>query len=1599
MLGDDEKIMMGGGGGLGEVLPPTSAHRNNEGENGRDVLKMLLRTRLRLKRRAKLSLACELLLPALLVLLLWVGYNMSEIDHYSEKLPSCDLIVDFRGNLVPDEDSSSWDVDSLPKVGKDAKPEEVCLNASGIVDSFKDAWDVAVRNATNNGTVSLNVTDALDVWDMVLEEESVDKILSENNLDIPPKVRKLIDEYLVQDVLAASSSIANELVDNATFAGGLAEALGFELPELKGNLKEAVEKYSMLEAVLGGLALAGGSIGDVTVDDLRKQIDQLRDQVDELENEGIIKADAPGEKELSDAMGALADLLDTLDKDKKTGASRFIPKAIIEQLNDASDDVRELTFEALENLTDSVPDRVCVTAPDLPLLGVVLFERFMDYVGPLPTPPFDLIVAMHYLIKAEIEARGKTVEDLDQARALVGRRVGNLLTLGDIVFAINPSKQSSGEMMKQVKDLVAHLEKSTVFFDDVFYPRIFENIDDAVKFCVEEDLDVVHADDVAAPIDRETRRGYSKDLPRRRTWALVEFFEVDKTNHRLDYAIRMNYTTVPTTRAPWARLNRGLRMNYQQYYTSGFMPLMNLLDSYVMDKGELEVTQQSVAAPFPASKHEVNEFYAGAGLMMGLMMTMSTLYPASRFMKAIVEEKESRMKELLLMSGMREDTYIASWILSGTVVFGTISIIEAILIYASFVKSSGLIVVFWLFMYNFSCLMMSFMLSTLFSRAKLAAMMGPIALFVTVLPRYVFFGTFNDESVTWKYLASLFSPTAFSFGCDFLSTYEEANAGVHISNMAISGEFSFFSSLLMCTIDSAVYFVLGVYLGSRKKGCCRMPKFLKRFLPSGSGSSAILSGLDSFPAKRTDADFEDQEGMPTITAKNLCKIYDDGTAALNGVDIQLHPGQVNVLLGHNGAGKSTFISCLTGLIPFSSGELSGLGHDLATKKGMRAFRKQLGVCPQGNVLWANLSVSETLAVFGTIRGLHGKHLKDEIDEKIRLVGLDEKVNAFAKNLSGGQKRKLCLACAFINSPKVIVLDEPTSGVDPVSRRKLWTLIRERARLHKSVVLLTTHFMDEANLLGDRISILSKGHLRCSGSPLFLKERFGAGYILSVETPDSDLHAQIECELSTEMTMQLSEEHTAERVYKIDGTNANALASSLEYLESIDAPEFNFGLSMTTLEQVFLRLANEGDGRSASDAVFEPKKDRVVAHESDVRIEVGSNAPMPEKSLKRRATLSESRDEYLKTLNGRERMVTSGASAYSRQYIEVLRKRYHCIKRDRKAFCYLTLLPVIAVALTMLLMRVDISRAGPSMTMDPETVSQYSQGGRNSVLIANRGSQKSFIESYLDEKSSDAVFPRILEAVENGCDMDALLVETDYVSGNPKLDPTNPLSYETKMGGFVLDDVLEHSWLFTLNDEFKQKTRMKVPVNLRFNTTSRHTLPSYTALLHNALLHRDFGSTARVSVKNHPLPLTSRAADIDRLYLSHATALFLLIPFIMVTGNYAQFVVKERQIEALHLHRLTGMRSPIYWLANFTFDFGSFLLIVILTLILAMTVGNMGFVDDFEKTMCTFAFMSAYGASVIPFTYCISLAFSSHSSAMIGTIATNFVCGFIALCAK
>jgi len=229
----------------------------------------------------------------------------------------------------------------------------------------------------------------------------------------------------------------------------------------------------------------------------------------------------------------------------------------------------------------------------------------------------------------------------------------------------------------------------------------------------------------------------------------------------------------------------------------------------------------------------------------------------------------------------------------------------------------------------------------------------------------------------------------------------------------------------------------------------------------------------------------------------LRKVYHTNAGpkvAVSSLDLNFYKNQITCLLGHNGAGKTTTISMLNGLTKSSAGDAKVGKFSVTTD--MARIRQTLGVCPQHDVLFKVLTVFEHLQLFARIKGIPESKITPAIDLVLQEVGLTEKRNEFAFKMSGGQKRKLSLAIAFMGDSTIVVLDEPTSGMDPFSRRATWDLIRSKKK--DRIILLTTHFMDEADLLGDRIAIMSEGNLKCAGSSLFLKKEFGVGYNMTLE---------------------------------------------------------------------------------------------------------------------------------------------------------------------------------------------------------------------------------------------------------------------------------------------------------------------------------------------------------------------------------------------------------------------------------------------------------------------------------------------------------------------
>ncbi len=241
------------------------------------------------------------------------------------------------------------------------------------------------------------------------------------------------------------------------------------------------------------------------------------------------------------------------------------------------------------------------------------------------------------------------------------------------------------------------------------------------------------------------------------------------------------------------------------------------------------------------------------------------------------------------------------------------------------------------------------------------------------------------------------------------------------------------------------------------------------------------------------------DGPPALHCKGLVKRYGQ-VVAVDGLDLEVHAGECFGLLGPNGAGKTTTIEILEGLNRADAGEVGVLGQ--AWGRGDdRALRERLGIQLQETKLQEKLTVEETVALFRSFYRRGPEPL-----EVIRRVALEEKRGAWVTRLSGGQKQRLSVACALVNDPEVLFLDEPTTGLDPQSRRQLWELIAD-FRARGGTVLLTTHYMDEAERLCDRVAIVDHGRVIAQGTPAQLIALLGADHVVefSVEG-EPDLEA-------------------------------------------------------------------------------------------------------------------------------------------------------------------------------------------------------------------------------------------------------------------------------------------------------------------------------------------------------------------------------------------------------------------------------------------------------------------------------------------------------------
>jgi lipooligosaccharide transport system ATP-binding protein len=245
---------------------------------------------------------------------------------------------------------------------------------------------------------------------------------------------------------------------------------------------------------------------------------------------------------------------------------------------------------------------------------------------------------------------------------------------------------------------------------------------------------------------------------------------------------------------------------------------------------------------------------------------------------------------------------------------------------------------------------------------------------------------------------------------------------------------------------------------------------------------------------------QEETTSPIVQVDHLCKRY-DGFTAVDCITFAVHPGECFGLLGPNGAGKTSVIRMMYGFAPPSSGSLRIFGLDVTTD--WRQIRSRIGVCQQDNTLDPDLSVVQNLLVFAGYFRLPARQARQRAEELLHFFALEKKREAKVGELSGGLARRLTLARALINDPELIILDEPTTGLDPQSRHLLWERLQS-LRTQGKTFILTTHYMEEAAQLCDRLVIMDNGKILVEGTPTGLIEAHVGSSIIEINGADQEL---------------------------------------------------------------------------------------------------------------------------------------------------------------------------------------------------------------------------------------------------------------------------------------------------------------------------------------------------------------------------------------------------------------------------------------------------------------------------------------------------------------
>ena len=1024
--------------------------------------------------------------------------------------------------------------------------------------------------------------------------------------------------------------------------------------------------------------------------------------------------------------------------------------------------------------------------------------------------------------------------------------------------------------------------------------------------------------------------------------------------------------------------------SYQKYKNSGYTYIMKLIHEYILRKEthNKNATLNFGMMPMKYVNYKRDKLGDYMPIIIPFFIMVAYICSLCLYVYRMVSEKESRAKEGMKIMGLEEGIYFLSYFLQYLVINIFVSIINTIIVIFIFTKIPFYFIYLLFFLWGINVFALAFFFQSFIDTTKIALILSLLIYFIMYFASLAAIKETSSQGL--KIGLSFFPPAVLEITIimmgEFESHFREYKPR-YFSN--IYTNYSLFRMMLMFIVDFLIYIFLGYYLtmvlphtyGIRKpfyflftsEFWCRKKNKSKDEIQNENEENSInthstsLSGFDTqkdFNIKKNmtliynnDPNFEDENlykdkmgKEDVLKIRNLTKKFEDGKISIDNLNINFYKDEIFALLGHNGAGKTTLISTLTGLYEATEGNAFYDGDDILIGNNMDKFRLKVGICPQHDVLFEDLTIKEHLNMFSIFKGVPSDHIDEEVNKSLKDFKLEEIKDITVSDLSAGQKRQLSIAIALIGGSKVIFLDEPSSGMDVSSRRNLWEILKRQSE--NKIIILTTHYMEEASVLGNRIGIINKGKMKCIGTPLFLVEKFGKYMSINLykdeEANNENIINYINDKIKETQFEVLSEEIIL-RIPKSNFINGEGL-NLREFFEDLDnnlkrLKIKSYSVSMPTLEDVFLNMASDDDksiksNKKKSQELKEIENDKIL-FETDYK------------------------EDFLRN------------SKFCNDFIATFKRRLYLIIRDLKSFLMEVLCPILLVLIGLLVSKININWASDPWKMDISFI------GKQNVLFSSIQGIKNIkdyyfydhyinvtcrtlkINDYTQEEKDKAIVNFIDKIYETNKDTeDSKLKEVDMTDDN----------YVGYFGALLM--------LSEENDNYE----FLIAVNSRV----KHAVPIYNFYFMKQIIQKAIKRKINIEYTHYPMPLTSELDERTGEVNNSIFILFIATAFSLIPASFVTRIVKERINNSKHLMRLSGMKRMAYWIVNYIFELVKYYFTCGVCILLIKIF------HFYEKYLGLLYVL--YGPAMISSTYILSFAFQNEAMAQNIIILLNFVIG-------